>query len=744
MKKNKLTLIVAVLLLATMLLASCNPGGKDGSDTPPLLNKVENNHSEAIGAWAEYLSYIAPESTPNYTSTKLLSKLKEAAAIYDEIFVVEEKKENFKTVTPTPAEASESTESQGGAENTEPPKPVEVLVSTTYTEKWYNKNTGALIKTFTTVVAEKTLVEGVLKYDETINPTDIVAYSINYDDNGLIRVETTTLALVEQEEGAEPLDAKAVDSYEENKSISYYFADGTLFLEKLEDTLVRRSAENTSAINADRYLLDSEELGKTFLMEDGALIKEFEYKMEYNIPVYDEDSTSINGQGYAYFEKNGNKYVIKENAPVYMPMGDLYLYLVQGMSISVTDKNDKALANYEASCYGISGYAVLSNGNIYVCEFELLNRDAAEYDILSGEDKLNVNHKLISIADGSVTNLNISFKTSKLFNNTTKEIKSFLNYATLGVEEDMEHTLLDNSKVKEGYILAEIQKYEAGNLDAATTWVILDESFNIVKELPTIIADQFTYPSFMSADVMVVSARTVGNKVLYYGANVKTGEITLLPDLDELQEVEVLKNGYFWNNKVYDLEWNELHDFNISTTSTSSHNVYSNFQVINGALYYQVHSSSVQNPTKWTVHKLTISFSQHNEMEWEYDPETGHETYVDIVVTEYNHNVAMLTDSGYLYNGNMLVKVSGEFKKYYNINNDVLFEELTAVEYIKSDKLNSNVKYDVKKTVSRIEETENGYLVCMKLAYKENDPSTKPEDSGLPETFTEYEYYIIK
>ena len=749
MKRNKLTLLVAILLLGTMLLASC--GGGDPTDPPmfPNVNEVENNHSEAIGAWAEYLSYIAPETVPNYKATEILANLTiKDSEVTDELIVVRESKENFVEVLPeTPADPA-APAAEENTETPETPEPIKVLVSTTFYEKWYDVNTGELVKTFTTTVAVKTDVEGVLKYDESINPLELVSYDITHGVNGLIKIETTTLALKEVEpapEGPEPVpvDLKAVASYEEKTTISYYFADGTLFLDKLESALEYRFVANTTGSEAGRYLLDCKELDKTFLMEDGELVREFGYMMEHNIPVYDEDSVSLNGEGYAYFEKNGNKYLITEAAPTMVPMGQLYLFLVPGININVTDKDDKAIVSYESDCYAVSGYAVLSNGNIYICEFELLNRDATEYDILSGEDKLNVHNKIINVTDGSVTELDLGFKTSKLFNNTTKDIKSFLNFATLGVSNGIEETLLDSAKVKDGFILAEIQKYTDGELDLATTWAVLDESLNIVKELPAIIADQFTYPAFMDADTMIVSARTVGNKVCYYGADVKTGEVNLLPDLNSLNSIEILDNGYFWGKKVYSKEWKVLRDFNPPEDVDGSYTVYDNFKVINGDLYYYAYSSTATNPD-YDVYCLEITATTRTEYRYEWDEEKDEETKIEWTVTDYNYDTDEIAEDALFYVDGIIVENEYGEDKYYSLDGKFLVgEEDTSTYFVHSEKLDKNVRYERTETINGFYEIDGGYLVCVKLAY-ENDSTYTAAESGLPEYFNEYEYYIIK
>ncbi len=750
MKRNKLTILIALLLLGAMLLASCDSEPK-GPSEPPLFNEVENDYSEAISAWAEYLSYVAPEKAPVYKATAVLSGITGADGTTDELIVIVDETENFKTVTP-----------EAPAEGTEPQEPEEVHVSTTKTIKWYNKNTGALVKTLTELTAETFDVEGTRKYDETVKPTELVKYAIEYDDYNLIKVEATTLTLkeVEEVEGAEPvvIDTQAVDSYEEKTVISYYYADGTLFLENLEDELRWRPVANAVASNAGRYLLDSEELAKTFLMDDGELVREFGYRMEYNVPVYDKDSQTYtwdsqglsgsmvkNADDYAYLEFGGNKYVITEEIPVTIPLGDLTMFLVQGMTLSVTDKDDKALAYYETECYGITGYAILSNGNVYICEFELLNSDAEEYDISTGNEKLNVHHKIINVTDGSVTELDLGFKTSKLFNNTTKEINSFLNYTTLEITDLSNPTgaLLESAEVKSGYILAEIQKYEGGVLDGDTTWAVLDESFNIVKELPAIVADQFSYPSFMDADTMIVSAKTVGSELIYYGADLKSGEISLLPDFTALNNVQLLDNGYFWNNKVYDKDWNVLRTLKGDTTS-SSYTVYGGFRVINGDLYYYTYSSSLSSvPSNFDWTRLEIVATERTEYFYDWDEEKKEQVETKEVYIDYSTETeTVVEDAVFLYDNVFFAVESGD-DTYYNINGDVIIAEDEYDKYIESELLDRTVRYEVTKTVSGFTPIEDGYLVRVTLAYK-NDTTTTTEESGIPQTFEEYEYYIIK
>ncbi len=727
MKRNKLTLLVAILLLGAMLLASCDEPTKPSD---PLFNQVENDYSETVGAWTEYLSYVAPEKTPEYTATEILSDLKltdeTPVTFMGELIMVTEIKENIKTI-PVP---------EGAAEGT---LPEEVHVSTTTTHKFYNKNTGAHVKTLTQIIGEVFDVEGTDKYDETLDPKTQIAYELN-EVYGLIEVITVVPVLREVAEGAEPLDPLVVNNYEAKRTYSYYFADGTAFLENLKDELVWRNVDNT---HTGRYLLDCEETGKTYLMDDGELVRTFDYRMEHNVPVYDEDSTS-----YAYFEHNGNKYIITEEPPVTVPLGkNLTMFLVQGMSIYVTDKDDKALVSYETECYGITGYAVLSNGDIYTCEFELLSRDATEYDILAGEDKLNVHNKLIKISDGSVTELDLGFKAQKLFNNTTKEIKTFMNYTTLEITEytHPEDALLLSASVKDGYMLAEIQKYEDGVLDGATTWAVLDETMKIVAELPAIVADQFTYPSFMNADTMIVSARAVGNEIINYAADLKSGEVTLIPDTLALNNVELLNNGYFWNNKVYSLDWRVLRDFNPSNTdSSSSYTIYTGFRIINGDLYYYEYSSSSSTPPTYPDWRcFSIKAERRVEYTYEWDDEKKNEVEVEHVYIDYNTDVKDVFDDSNFISDALVKEISNSGVTYYSIGGKELLADEVYDTKIYSEKLDSNITYEVTQEIVELIEIEDGYLAKVRLAYA-NDTLTTSEESGIPQNFNEYEYYIIK
>ncbi len=737
MKNKRLLSLIALLLIAALLLASCSDsdGGKQDSegDLPPE-GGIVTPLTEAAGKWTEYISYVAPEATPIYTATKIESDENSIINVLMDFVVVVNVEEVYVTPEAEPADPGDG--------SNDPVAPDPILTENKIITKWFNKFTGALVKTF---VDRIPVVSGG-KVDESIDLTETVEYDFDYDNGtGLIEVGILNYTLKEPEpvpDGEDPVepDLYAVSSYDEVYTYDYYYADGTEFKRGLGERLSVRYVDNYAAYEAGRYLVDSEELGKTYLMEDGKIVREFGYMLEYNVPVYDEDSINYAGMGYAYFEKNGNKYLIREDAHQAMPLGDIYLVLVPGITINVTDANDSALADYASDCYAIAGYAVLSNGNIYVCEYELLNADAQEYDIKSGEDKLNVNHKIISITDGSVTALDKSFKVSKIFNDTTGDIRSFINLTTMEVTdpEDIDSALLQNVDVDDGYMLAEIQKYADGALDPNTVFAVLNESLEIVAELPKLITNQFTYPSFLDADTMVVSTRTANNHIIYYGIDTADGNVFLLPNLSELTNIVPVTYGYVWFDvdyygnvegcKVYDVDWKLLRDF---TADDGIDDVdYVDFRVINGSLYFHARRDTlVENEYNYDVLKLDITRSVYDSGDVYYALQNP---VISAAKLDEFDDALINGASGDIFtlNGEYLIEVGDELR----------YKSVYDAEM--RDGLGGNLHYYGDVTIYDIYTTDTGYVICTMVEWSRNEYASSP--SEMPLEYTEYEYFVIK
>ncbi len=704
LKTRKLIALIALLLIGATLLTACKDPG-DG-ETPPMdPSGMVFTYAETVEKWATYVSYNAEAPTQTeFTATTLLSGLEETTVFGDLILT---------------AKAEEIFESRASVVEGDPP--VSVQTETVVTYKIYT-TAGKLLYTF--VSREPVLTAG--KVDETIALDEIVTYSFDLDEqHGLILVCATKYELKETEPEAEPLDPTALASYDASTTYTYYMEDGTELFKDLKSPVSYR------AVNSSRYLLDCKEKDTTYLMLDGKPIHTFGYQMDYAIPEYDEDSLNLGGTGYAYFEKNGNKYLIVESAPVTMPLGDLYLVLVPGIDIQVTDAENNPLVSYTGECYGISGYAVLSNGNIYICEYELLNKDATEYDVKSGEDKLNINHKIINVTNGSVTTLDLAYKTGKLFNNVTPMIKTYLNLTTMEVTDanDLSSALLNSVSVKAGYILAEIQKYENGLLNSETTYAVLDENLAIVAELPKIVANQFAYPGYMDKDTMIVSTRTVNNKNIYYAIELASGKASLLPELRTLSRIEPVNNGYVWytNNscKLYDKDWKLMRDFETAYSSESYHE--DMFRIINGDLYcrYYYDGSNSGAPEYYTVMKYAITKSEGSNYSM-----TSYEIASNV---KFYGETALLVFED--YEGDQLFRTLN--------SSDVLFGEETRVDTtIFSKELQADVSYSKNTTIQQIVALEQGYLVCFETAYEKRDYIHDPTD--IPTSFVEYTYTVIK
>lgn len=697
MKARKLIALIALLLVGSILLTACNDPEESGENpyTP------QYNYSTDAKTWANYISYKAEEPIKTaYTATAIAQEA-DGGTVIGDILITTVNKDVF----------------------TNDATPVKTERVTTYT--WYNVNTGEVVRTLTS--RSPVITAG--KVDESISPAAIKTYTqLSY--HGLIEVKAQSYALKEIEADQDPLDTAAIASYDTVTTYSYYLADGTELVKDLKERLAYRDATNTSCA-----LLDCKAENATYLMKGEDLLYTFEYKMEYDIPDYDETKTNVNGTGYAYFEKNGNKYVIKEAAHVSMPISDtLSLVLVPGISINVTDADDKPLVSYSAECYGICGYAVLSNGNIYICEYELLDKDAEAYDIKSDDQKMNINHKIINVADGSVSSLDLAYTTSKLFNNTTPEIKSFLNAITMELTDfqSLNSSLLSSVSVKNGYLLAEIRKYENGVLSADTVYAVLDENLAIVAELPKIIANQFTYPGFMNATTMVVSTRTTTNAMVYYAVDLTSGEATLLPSLQALSNIEPINNGYVWwkgsTCKIYDAEWQLLKDFTVQSNDNNYKEV--SPRIINGDVYFLSYYDNSANDDQFTPNYTVKKCMIVKENSYSNG-------------SRYTLSDFSIADSAKFYGEALILKGSNTNTQYYTtLDGEYLFgnTQNNRVD-LYSAELGTDVNYSVSKTVTGITETDVGFLVCTKVTYTKDSYLTP---SDLDNEFVKYEYSLIK
>ena len=742
MKNRSLLSLIALLLITALLLISCSaPDNSDDGDDSTKLPEQETNRKDVLAAWSEYISYIPEEADPVYTVTPVVSDLDSAGKIYGEMLLVTNEKDV--EVTPEDPDPSDGVV----------PAPVKIATETTY--GLYNVNTGAFVRSFVSFVPE---IDGNGMMDDSIDlATKSVYYVTGEGLRGMICVYKLTFSLKDAEPG-QILDTKDVNNYEQNVSYDYYLADGTEFLKDLK-TLINvgtciRSVNNSSARSAGRFLLDVEEKDSTYLIEEGkTVVATFGYKMEYDIPVYDEDEENIDGAGYAYFEKGGNKYLIVEEKHEKKFIGEMALIRVPGISISVLDADGKVKVNYTSESYSVCGYAVLSNGNIYLCEYDLLNADAQEYDIENSGEKLNVTHKIINVSNGSVSTLDLSFVASNLLNDTTKDINAELNMNLIRSND------LDKVDVKDGYILATIQKFADGKLDAQSALVVLNENFEIVKELPKIVANQYAYPSFIDADTMIVASTSVifpeydwiteKTKVVYYAFDVDGENVSLYPDFEEKGNVEPITGGYVWwkgaSCKLYSSDWELLKDFTDVDYDNDDYN--SDYRVINGKLYYEFHDVyNDEGDENVSIKRVSISYTPDYSYDYSITDkeDAGNNNNPTMIANLEETTVASNAEFYTLYDGVLeTANSSNGVWNYYNSNGSILFSVgEDAINQVKVDDKNStSFTYYGDVSVVNITETEAGYIACFRIYWSRGDYSVTTD---LPTSFTTYKYVVIK
>lgn len=669
--KRLIALFLSAALLLT-LLASCSvPDGNDDGKGPEGPDFVPKTYLEEVEKWAEHLEFTGKTDSHGKLAATEIENVKEE---YVGFLMTEVVEENI------------------GEDD--------ALIDTVRTNKWYGFN-GKVIRTFVSKTAEFPLKEGYAA-------DGLVEYTFGYFiGTEFVKVTARELVLIEAEEGTDAPDPTLRASYEEKVTYSYYFGDGSTFVENLENELSYRPVSNASAALAGRYLLDSDD--KTYLIERGEVIAVFELGMEYNVPVYDDGYTLGNENDYTYFVANGFNYLIHEEPVEQMMIGDLVGYRIPGVTITVMDEDFNVVNSYKSSSYSVVGYAVLDNGNVYVCEYELLSPDAAEYDILSGDEKLGVVHKLINAKDGTISELELGYTVQKLFNETTKSIKSYTGLTTLvGNGFDLYSTT-----VKNGYTLATINKYEGGLLDGNSVYAILDNNLAVVAELPNILPDQVFYPGMFGDDVVLVETLTVGNKMISYAVNTKTGTASLFPK--NHTAVTPTSIGYLVGKTIYSEDWEEVYQFTGN---------YEEIFVVNGEVYALNDIGD--------VYKLRVV-----KAEYEYDNDYYELEYFSDFKGDYYNTY-------FTERGDLILREDNNYSvvAVFDTEMNTLFADEELYFDVYSEKLSDYVECYKTKSVSNVMETEYGYVISL-LVSVERVSSTE-EESGIPDSDTYYEYYVLK
>ena len=576
-KYSKLALMMALVLSMSTVMAACDDPTDPSKEIPPTQEELDNQVYKAAAAeWAKYIEYVAPNTVESLEKTTFKTKEQNRTILYNAengYYRISDKVIVEKTFTD-----EEAIEPISETKRTK----------TTTTETYYDNQTHEeLFKTVSVNVAK----ENDKALDSTLKPTDECRYAINTWFEYVVEVSKMVYVLKTVEEGAEPLDETLFSSYEEKTVYSYYhIPTKTWIAENLEEDATKRTNPDIAQAIVD--------IGnKTYLFDKatGAIVATFDLGMEYAVPSFDASNPQFilsgntytwNASGYGYYAQGDYEYYIKEAQPQTIPMGDIMAVLMPEVSFSVY-KDGAIVAEYASDSYAVAGYAVLPNGNVYVCEYKYLDADATSYDANFGGQKIDIIHNLLNVATGAATEVNNDFLANKVYTSATEEMVTFNSYLTMGSANEA----LGNMKLKDGYVLAEIQKHSNGALEGATSFAVLSaETMEIVAELPKIVPNQFGYVGYLDANTMFVQAKVAdsGNTVLNYTVNTQTGNLELF--FHGFVDVQLIDNGFIYDGGVYDYDFNRLAIIADSNPNNYSH--YGEYQIINGKVLIRLNSNA--------------------------------------------------------------------------------------------------------------------------------------------------------
>lgn len=569
-KYSKLALMLALMLSMSTVMAACDDPGTS-HQKPQTPEEIANEGYKAAAAeWEKYVEYVAPEGAKKLEKTTLKTQKEEKSLLYDGDY-------GYYRISDTVVTEKTFTDETVPVSETKTTK-------TTTTQTYFDKETHEeLFKTVTVSVAR----DGDKALDSELKPTAEYSQQMSTFYEHVLQVSKTTKVLKTVEEGADPLDETLFSSYEEKTVYSYYhIPTKTWIAENLETYATKRSNDSIA-----QQIIDIGD--KTYLFDKttGEIVKTYDLGMEYAVPSFDASNPQFiltgnqytwNASGYGYYEQGEYAYYIKEAQPQTIQMGEIALVLMPEVSVTVY-KDGAITAEYTSDAYAVAGYAVLPNGNVYICEYEYLDADATEYDADLGGQKIDIVHTLLNVATGATTDVNNSFLAQKVYTHAADEMETFNSYLTVGSANDS----LDNMKLKDGYVLAEVQHHSEGALQGESVFAVLDaNTMEIVAELPKIVPNQFGYVGYLDSDTMFIQARVAdsANTVLNYTVNTKTGDLELY--VHDFNKVTLIENGFIYNDCVYDYKFNKLavlndHDDNMYDT-------YSGYQVIDGKVLVQV------------------------------------------------------------------------------------------------------------------------------------------------------------
>ncbi len=694
-KYSKLLAVTALLLVLVMMFAACDDTTATNEDTPQDDNNIQNNTQsenitlservnvgEITDKWSQYIEFDPMDK-------KTVDSLKSDSIYFADHNTSIDKIEGWLI--------SKTRNYEEKILDTNDPEALPERIASTVELKLVSTRTGEVVKTLTSFIPELDF-EGKCK-GGVYGHSQYKVYSfvsVPEIENGFVITKTTKVL----KESDIELDPAKAENYDYVTNYSYYDGNGNLIIQNVEEPASFRETANAHN-NSGRILMDAGD--KTFLItKEGDIVKSFGRNEEYDVPFFNtESNTGFPQGGYAYFSVGKYNYIVTEELPITKKVGEMLLSTTPGMSIMVMDADFNAVAEYKTNCYHVAGYAVLPNGNVYICEYEETSSKATEYDFEQGGIKFNIKHTFIDLEKDTITDLDLSFVAKSLFNNTTKDINSFINLSVMN-SLSADRALMDTCRVKGDYIIATIQKYSDNKLEADTSCVVLNSSLQIVAELEKILPSQFYYPSFIDEERMLVMTKAIDGKIVNYVADLNTGYVELYHH--NIANVKEIDGGYYLSGKIYSKTWKEIYDLDDSE--------YAFVDIINGKLY------CTQDGSYRTLYAISVD----NE---------------SLKKTAICEGLNMLIHSDYV---SYVDAYSGQ-KIYTDINGTILYMERSNIE--KQIEISENVyaSYRGDETVTSVVKNSDGsYLVTVVTRYE----LIYADLTEYPSTINHTEYFIFK
>lgn len=710
-----------------MLLVSCgknpsdpaagNPNDDpDGGKTPAQLEAEANAlYAAAIAKWLDYVEYEAPDVNGDPEIFKSYLAELQSSSGYGITWGGK-----LAVITKTVDKVHSYTVPTDPAAPVDPENPVEPTVLT----YGYELRTVSVVDVESgTELLKLEVTDYRIGGNSAINAPDInranhVVYNVELLlDGAMIEVSKTVYelrALTEQEQNDPDfvLDTKLESSWNLKTTYSYYDNAGTKLLENLED----RASVRGSLLDVDQY---------TYATEDGEIIRRFALGMELPFPTFGASSET-----YDYISSGDYHYLITERPLQYVKMGDALGFILPGMSVQILNKEYSIVGEYVSDSYSIMGYSVLPNGDFYICEYEELESNATEYDILMNGQKLDVLHTVISATTGAVTTAEKDFVAQFVYTEPMYDVNT-------AFQMQGKARFPGVCAMKGDYMLASVQKFSDGVLGSDSVIAVLNGSLEIVAELPKIVPNQFGYIGFLNADQAIIASQvqsnvsipTVERGCVYYAVDTKTGDLELY--YHDKDSVTVIDGGYIYEGVVYDYNWKELYTFadNESFRILDGHLLITR-QGSDGVYYYNGYIAEKTNsddgygddeqPTQkvYEFKKLALA-----------DGYRSPSTYCD-------HRFFSVKDS-----------YSNE-RTIYNLSGEVVlrFEEGESRSFYESTDSSSYSIYRETRSYNIFELTEGVYCIEVYTVWERTGyyGYESASDVPYPEQFSGYSYYIIK